>query len=401
MTNYDPRRPTRPATTGLGGGWGAGWIIAVIMILVIIGFGWGGWYGGWYGGWTAAGHTLRRTLGPANATATPRPTSPHRNTNANNTARATQPIPGASRLRPCAGRSRRRRPATARPRSTARSTSRARAHRPKATAISAAPNDWPISRPDDCSPEAPPLRSGGALPMMSRLFGDWKNPKPRPQTASRQTSEAGPALPPSSATSARPGRHDHKPGAAEQAGTNRSASRPAIGAMTAPWRAARASSGGRSRSPSDAACPRRRTAAPRGRGSGRRRRRSTSRATARTPAGQEIERQQGRRQPELPSDEHDAERRGAGELRDRDRLSASLADAVDPGDEQAEGQRVEGHADRIELRSAPGVAGRFRAAIDERDDPDRDVDEEKPPPGGDRQDRRRDAGARRPSTPRR
>ena len=45
-------------------------------------------------------------------------------------------------------------------------------HRPKATAIRAAPKDWPIRRPDDCSPEAPPLRSGGALPMMSRLFGD-------------------------------------------------------------------------------------------------------------------------------------------------------------------------------------------------------------------------------------
>jgi hypothetical protein len=33
---------------------------------------------------------------------------------------------------------------------------------------------------------APPLRSRGALLTMARLFGDWKNPNPNPQTTIRQ-----------------------------------------------------------------------------------------------------------------------------------------------------------------------------------------------------------------------
>jgi hypothetical protein len=67
MTNYDPRRPTRPGY----GGWGAGWIIVVIIVLIIIGFGWGGWYGGWYGngGRVVSAPAHSTTNAPANTTA--------------------------------------------------------------------------------------------------------------------------------------------------------------------------------------------------------------------------------------------------------------------------------------------------------------------------------------------
>jgi hypothetical protein len=36
-------------------------------------------------------------------------------------------------------------------------------------------------------PLAPPLRSGGALDINARKFGDWKKPKPKPQIAIRNT----------------------------------------------------------------------------------------------------------------------------------------------------------------------------------------------------------------------
>jgi hypothetical protein len=39
---------------------------------------------------------------------------------------------------------------------------------------------------------APPLRSRGALLTMARLFGDWKNPNPNPQTTIRQMMLASP-----------------------------------------------------------------------------------------------------------------------------------------------------------------------------------------------------------------
>lgn len=35
-------------------------------------------------------------------------------------------------------------------------------------------------------PLAPPLRLGGALLIMARTFGAWKNPNPAPHTAMRQ-----------------------------------------------------------------------------------------------------------------------------------------------------------------------------------------------------------------------
>jgi 2-methylcitrate dehydratase PrpD len=39
---------------------------------------------------------------------------------------------------------------------------------------------------------APPLRSRGALLTMARLFGDWKNPNPKPETMIRQMMSASP-----------------------------------------------------------------------------------------------------------------------------------------------------------------------------------------------------------------
>src|SRR5471032_2835385 len=54
---------------------------------------------------------------------------------------------------------------------------------PKTIAVPAAPVVWPVRRTDARTPAALPALLRGALPMSSRLFGDWKKPKPIPQMA--------------------------------------------------------------------------------------------------------------------------------------------------------------------------------------------------------------------------
>ncbi len=67
-------------------------------------------------------------------------------------------------------------------------------------AASVAPIVWPVSRAVASMPPAAPLRSIGAEDSMVRLFGDWKKPKPRPQTAIRQAIAADDASAGSSAS---------------------------------------------------------------------------------------------------------------------------------------------------------------------------------------------------------
>src|SRR6185312_10621518 len=56
----------------------------------------------------------------------------------------------------------------------------------KNTAVVTAPAVWPKRRAVASAPPAAPLRCMGAAVTMARLLGDWKKPKPRPQTAIRQ-----------------------------------------------------------------------------------------------------------------------------------------------------------------------------------------------------------------------
>src|SRR6185312_10797174 len=52
----------------------------------------------------------------------------------------------------------------------------------KTMAVPAAPVVWPVRRTDARMPAALPALLRGALPTSSRLLGDWKKPKPTPQT---------------------------------------------------------------------------------------------------------------------------------------------------------------------------------------------------------------------------
>ena len=62
--------------------------------------------------------------------------------------------------------------------------------KPKISATKAAPMVCPSNRAVDWMAPAPPLHSRGALTMIARLFGDWKNPNPKPQMAIRQAISA-------------------------------------------------------------------------------------------------------------------------------------------------------------------------------------------------------------------
>jgi hypothetical protein len=53
------------------------------------------------------------------------------------------------------------------------------------SATTAVPVVWPSRRVVACAPLAPPLRSRGVAPIIARLLGDWKKPKPMPHNAVR------------------------------------------------------------------------------------------------------------------------------------------------------------------------------------------------------------------------
>ncbi len=82
-----------------------------------------------------------------------------------------------------------------------------------------------------------------------------------------------------------------------------------------------------------------------------------------------------------------------GDLDYRGPRGAALADAVHAGDDQSERERIEEHAQKIE--AAAGARRRWQRPRRhyERNHSDRHVDQKQPMPGGDRQDRRRDARA--------
>ena len=229
--------------------------------------------------------------------------------------------------------------------------------RPSATATSAVPNDWPISRPEDCRPAAPPLRSRGALPMITRLLGDWKNPKPRPQIASRQASEAGVGIADPKGDEGEARSHHQKPDAAEEAGDESigqaSGDRRDQGGRDRPGR--QQQSGGRRRVAEPVLEVKRQRhdgqALRPERGDRRRQRKREHR-----PA-QKIDRQQRRGKLELPPDERHADRRADRDLDQRQRGASALADPVDAGDDEPERERIEEHAQKIE---AAGGARRRR-----------------------------------------
>ena len=72
---------------------------------------------------------------------------------------------------------------------------------------------------------------------------------------------------------------------------------------------------------------------------------------------------------------------------------SALANSVDAGDDESERERIEEHAQKIE--AAGGARRRWQRPRrhHERHHADRHVDQKQPMPGGDRQDRRRDARA--------
>ena len=265
--------------------------------------------------------------------------------------------------------------------------------RPSATATSAVPNDWPISRPEDCRPAAPPLRSRGALPMITRLLGDWK--KPEAEAANRQA----------------PGERDRS-GIAEAKGDENQSSahhqktdaaketrNESIGQTSGDWgdqgggeRPRREQqSGGRRRVAEPVLKVKRQRHDRQGlrakRGDGRRQRKREHRTA------QKIDGQQRRRQLELTPDERHADRDTDSDLDQRQSRGSALANPVNASDDESERKRIEEHAQKIE---AAGGARRRRQGPrrhHQRHHADRHVDQKQPMPGGDRQDRRRDGRA--------
>ena len=63
-----------------------------------------------------------------------------------------------------------------------------------------------------------PARSRGALAIISRLLGDWKKPNPMPQTASRQATSSCAGRAGRNSTSSRPHGHHRQAEPAEQSG---------------------------------------------------------------------------------------------------------------------------------------------------------------------------------------
>ena len=109
----------------------------------------------------------------------------------------------ASLLASCAGRGAAP-PRSARPRPRARSSVACAVARPSATATSAVPSDWPISRPEDLQAGSPAAslawRAADDHPIVGRL----EQPNPRRDIAKRQASETGVELPRPRATRTSP-----------------------------------------------------------------------------------------------------------------------------------------------------------------------------------------------------
>ncbi|MNN17750.1 hypothetical protein D3C81_1309440 [compost metagenome] len=84
-----------------------------------------------------------------------------------------------------------------------------------------------------CAPLAPPLRSGGVAVIIARLFGDWKNPKPMPQSAVRQAMSRLEASLPSRASPIRPPDRQIRPAPARMDAGYRSERRPDTSAIAA------------------------------------------------------------------------------------------------------------------------------------------------------------------------
>ena len=99
-------------------------------------------------------------------------------------------------------------------------------------AISAAPVVCPTSRAVASMPLAEPLRSGGAEAISMLLLGDWKRPKPAPQSTSRQTMSPFDGCSGSQASSTSPTAMAVSPSPPSRPAWMRSTRMPATGATT-------------------------------------------------------------------------------------------------------------------------------------------------------------------------
>src|SRR6185437_448110 len=88
----------------------------------------------------------------------------------------------------------------------------------------------PVRRAVASIPPAAPLRKSGAEDSIERLFGAWKNPKPRPHRAIRHAISAEVGFSGRLARRPKPAQRTISPAAANTAADTLSAKRPAMGA---------------------------------------------------------------------------------------------------------------------------------------------------------------------------
>ena len=147
-------------------------------------------------------------------------------------APASMRISRSAEGRAATGRGPRRRPPRSRWRGPRLTGSALAGARWKTSATRVAPSVMPRSRAMASIPPAAPERGRGAALSMARLFGDWKKPKPRPQSAMRQAMARYPAS--AGSRPAAPARRRAAPCRRRRARRpgSRSESRPAIGAAS-------------------------------------------------------------------------------------------------------------------------------------------------------------------------
>ena len=112
-------------------------------------------------------------------------------------------------------------------------------------------------------------------------------------------------------------------------------------------------------------------------------------------AAQKIDRKKRRGLLQLAADKHRADRRRGGDFGERGKEASLFANSIDADDQEAEGQHVEDHAERVEAPNRARRLGQGSRSEHQRRHADRNVDEEEPSPGSDRKNCRSDARASR------
>ncbi len=227
------------------------------------------------------------------------------------------------------------------------------ARRPRHSATSAAPIVWPSSRDVAIMPLAPPARSGGADAISALRLGDWKKPKPAPQSSHA----------PAYLECARHRRHqreaDHADGEHDQTGAaekpDRIAFRKPAGERRrerdrhGPWRHQKSSldlTAAEHTLEIERQSDEGGTLAGEGTGRGERREREDR-------AGEEIERQHRRRQRHLPPDQRKTENQRSRELTNHEAERRLMRRLADRQNEEAECAGIENGAQPIESMRRP------------------------------------------------